>query len=65
MACKPVLKWGNQPQDLDMYVIPMNVVDKNKKDVTWTMPMGQVIIDYQFLPHASSRSFRPAPLPTC
>lgn len=60
-----MLKWGNQPQDLDMYVIPMNVVDKNKKDVTWTMPMGQVIIDYQFLLHASSRSFRPAPLPTC
>jgi hypothetical protein len=63
-AMQTVLKWGNEPRDLDMYVIPVNVVDENRKSVKWTMPMGQVF-DHKYLINARARScsfFRATPL---
>ena len=66
-AMQTVLKWGNEPRDLDMYVIPVNVVDENRKSVKWTMPMGQVF-DHEYLINARARScsfFRATPLRAC
>ena len=38
-----VLSWGNKPYDLDMYVIPVDVMGWDKKPVIWSMPFGQVL----------------------
>jgi hypothetical protein len=37
-----VLTWGNEPYDLDLYVVPVNVVSFDKKAAKWKQMFGQV-----------------------
>jgi hypothetical protein len=42
-----VLNWGNQPRDLDLYIIPIDVVGFDKQPVSWTSQGQKPITDQQ------------------